>query len=82
MTTVNIEDFQSDLQHLLDQVAAGESLLITRAGKPLVKVEAVSSNSPSTTPRLLGFAEGMYPVPQDIKGPFREEIEAMFGLED
>ena len=45
MTTVAIEELQTHLDDLLDQAASGEALLITRAGKPLVKIEAISSTS-------------------------------------
>ena len=43
MTTVNIHEAKTHLSRLLEAVAAGESVVIAKAGKPvarLVRVEA------------------------------------------
>ena len=83
MTTVNLEQAQSDLQHLLERAVHGEPFLILREGKPPLKVEAAEVQEAAIpAKRRLGFLDGMYKVPNDIKGPFRDEVEEMFGLKD
>ena len=82
MTTVNIHEAKTHLSRLIDAAVKGEPFIIAEAGKPLVKVEAIQPPPPVDTNRRFGFMKGEFPVPDDIKGPFREEIEELFGLKD
>lgn len=77
METVNIHDAKTRLSQLVARAAAGEPFIIARAGKPLVKVTRLD-DSDRPKKRRLGMLEGKYTVPDDIKGPFRKEIEEMF----
>ncbi len=63
MVTVNIHEAQAQLSKLVDQAVKGEPFVITKAGKPLVKVTALSA---PPVPRRLGFLAGQIAVPDDF----------------
>ncbi len=77
MRTVTIEEAKDQLAKLVDEVAEGEEIIISIAGKPTVKV--VPYNPPKK-PRRLGGMEGMAVVARDldIKSIARDEIIEMF----
>ena len=76
MVTVNIHEAKTQLSKLVDQAVKGESFVIAKAGKPLVKVAALDAPS---TPQRLGFLVGEIAVPDDFDSMGQAEIEAMFG---
>ena len=43
MHTVNIHEAKTHLSRLVEQAAAGESFIIAKAGKPMVKVVALDT---------------------------------------
>jgi antitoxin (DNA-binding transcriptional repressor) of toxin-antitoxin stability system len=43
MRTVNINEAKRQLSRLVDQAVKGEAFVIAKAGKPLVKVEALDA---------------------------------------
>jgi prevent-host-death family protein len=63
MNTVNIHETKTHLSRLIDRAAKGESFVIAKAGKPLVKVAALDAPS---EPRRLGFLQGEIEVPDDF----------------
>ena len=77
MRTVNIHEAKTHLSRLVDRAARGESFVIAKAGKPLVKV--VPLDAADTAPgRRLGFMAGEIAVPDDFDAMGREEIDALF----
>ena len=64
------------LSRLVDAAASGETIIITRAGTPLVKVTAI--DEPKRPKQRLGFYEGSYNVPDDFDTMFAEEIADLF----
>lgn len=54
MLTVNIHEAKTHLSRLLDRAAKGESFIIAKAGKPLVKVVALETPEAGQV-RRLGF---------------------------
>lgn len=77
MRTVNIHEAKTHLSRLIAEAAKGEPFIIARAGKPVVKVEAVGT--PEKKPeRRLGFLEGRFNVPEAFDREGDEEIERMF----
>jgi prevent-host-death family protein len=76
MRTVNIHEAKTHLSRLVEQAAHGESFIIAKAGKPLVKVSAIDQES--TGERRLGFLKGQIKVPDDFDAMGAEEIEQMF----
>lgn len=76
MRTVNIHEAKTQLSKLVDEAAKGESFVIAKAGKPLVRV--VPLDAPEA-PRRLGFMAGEISVPEDFDRMGSEEIEQLFG---
>jgi prevent-host-death family protein len=65
MQTINIHEAKTHLSRLVEDAAHGNSFIIAKAGKPMVKVvpladEAVSSNHKT------GFMAGEISVPDDF----------------
>lgn len=77
METVNIHHAKTHLSRLIDKAAKGEPFIIAKAGKPMVKVMAIEDESKKVSQRI-GFMEGEGVIPDDIKTPFSDEIEALF----
>lgn len=78
MHTVNIHEAKMHLSRLVEQAAKGESFIITKAGKPLVKVVSLKAPALNQVKRL-GFLMGKIIVPDDFDQMGREEIEHLFG---
>jgi prevent-host-death family protein len=73
---VDIHAAKTQLSRLIDQAVKGEPFVITRAGKPLVKVVALDAPA---APQRLGFMDGEIAVPDDFDRMGETEITAMFG---
>jgi prevent-host-death family protein len=80
MHTVDIHEAKPQLSQLVEKASKGESFIIARAGKPLVKVTALDSPDASQI-RRLGFLAGEISVPKDFDRMGNEQIEALFGNE-
>lgn len=76
MHTVNIHEAKTNLSKLIDKAVKGESFIIAKAGKPLVKVVAIG-DADAPKPRI-GFLRGQIAVPDDFDRLGRDEIEGMF----
>ncbi|MCL2715711.1 MAG: type II toxin-antitoxin system prevent-host-death family antitoxin [Alphaproteobacteria bacterium] len=77
MQIVNIHQAKTQLSKLVERAANGESFIIAKAGKPLVKVTAISSPVAGKV-RRIGFLEGQFKVPDDFDRMGEDEIAAMF----
>ena len=78
MQTVNIHEAKTQLSRLIEQAVQGDSFIIARAGKPLVKVTRLDAPT-SGNARRLGFMAGQISVPDDFDRIGSEEIEVFFG---
>lgn len=76
MINVNIHEAKTQLSKLIEQAVQGESFIISKAGKPLVKVIALDT---PIIPKRLGFMTGEFNVPQDFNHMGQAEIMALFG---
>ena len=76
MVTVNIHEAKTQLSKLVDRAAKGETFVIAKAGRPLVKVVALDAPK---TPRRLGCLKGEFTVPADFNRMGRAEIAKLFG---
>lgn len=77
MQTVNIHEAKTQLSRLVAQAAQGAPFVIAKAGKPLVKVVAISGGEGVPVKRL-GFMQGMLQVPPDFDRMGDSAIEALF----
>ncbi|GAA0712655.1 type II toxin-antitoxin system prevent-host-death family antitoxin [Dokdonella soli] len=78
METVNIHEAKTQLSRLVDKAAKGESFVIAKAGKPLVKVTALEAPTGGQI-RRLGFMAGQIVVPDDFDRMGEAEIAQLFG---
>jgi len=77
METVNIHEAKTHLSRLVEKAARGESFVIAKAGKPMVRVCAL--DTPMTEQRQrIGFLRGRIEVPADFDNMGREQIIGMF----
>lgn len=79
MHTVNIHEAKTHLSRLIEQAAQGESFIIAKAGKPLVKVTPLQASTAKI--RRLGFMSGQFTVPDDFDHLGGRDIEQLFGSE-
>ena len=78
MKTVNIHEAKTHLSKLVEEASKGESFIIAKAGKPVVKVTALGAPTGAQV-RRLGFMAGQISVPDDFDQMGRAEIERIFG---
>ena len=78
MHTVNIHEAKTQLSRLVDKAAKGDSFVIAKAGKPLVKVTPLEAPTGERM-RRLGFMTGQIVVPDDFDRMGEAEIAALFG---
>ncbi len=77
MKTVNIHQAKTQLSRLVEEASKGEPFVIAKAGKPLVKVTALSAPVGAEVKRL-GFMAGQISIPDDFDRMGEKEIERMF----
>ena len=67
---VNVHEAKTHLSRLLERVAAGEEIVIAKAGKPIARL------SPVTIPgkRVLGLDKGRVLIADDFDAPLPEGI--------
>ena len=81
MQTVNIHEAKTHLSRLVEQAARGESFIIAKAGKPMVRVVAIEE-VPEHKPQRLGFMRGKMRVPDDFDTMYADEIARLFNGND
>lgn len=74
---VNLHDAKTHLSRLVEQAARGQSFVIAKAGKPMVRVTPVDEPGAQ---RRLGFLSGQAVISIDVKSAFEEEMLSQFGL--
>lgn len=77
MRTVNIHEAKTQLSKLVEEAFQGEPFVIAKAGKPMVKVTALSAPLGKQLKRL-GFMAGQISVPDDFDRMGQKEIERIF----
>jgi len=76
MKTVNIREAKAHLSRLVDEASEGEPFVITKAGRPIVKLDAIDAPA-KPAPRRLNFLSGQISVPDDFDAMGRREIEQL-----
>ncbi len=75
MTVINIHAAKTNLSRLVDQAAAGEEIVIARAGKPVARLVSLESKPPK---RILGLYKGQLKITQDFDAPLPDDVLALF----
>ncbi len=72
MAIVNVHVAKTHFSSLLERVAAGEEIVIARAGKPVAMLTPLSSQV--TAKRKLGRLSGSAVVPRDFDAPLPDGV--------
>jgi prevent-host-death family protein len=72
-TTVNIRAAKTQFSRLVERAAAGEEIIIAKAGKPAARL--VPLEAPAARPkRILGILAGRAVVPPDFDAPLPDDV--------
>ena len=74
MTTLNIHAAKTHFSRLIEDVAAGEEVVIAKAGKPVARLVPIGKSGK----RTLGVLKGRLRVPRNFDSPLPEEVIAAF----
>ncbi|RPJ19467.1 MAG: type II toxin-antitoxin system Phd/YefM family antitoxin [Desulfobacteraceae bacterium] len=66
MSTINLDSAQTQLPNLIKEAISGKEVIITKDGKPLVKLVPVAT--PKSKP-LFGSAKGLISMSEDFDAP-------------
>ncbi len=79
MKRVNMHEAKTHLSRLVDEAAAGQSFVICKAGKPMVRVTPLNQPDAAASVRSrLGMLRGQLSVPDDFDRMGQEEIADLF----
>lgn len=74
MSTFTVHEAKMYLSRLINKVLRGEEVIIARGKKPLVKLIALSDDTPQ---RQLGHAKGKIVISEDFDNPLEDFKEYM-----
>jgi prevent-host-death family protein len=72
--SVGVHEAKTHLSRLLEDVAAGEEVVITRRGQEIASLVPIGR----TDVRRLGMDRGRFVVPDDFDAPLSDELLASF----
>ena len=75
MISVNVHEAKTHLSRLLERVAAGEEIIISKANKPMAKLTQLSKPQMD---RVSGLDKGVIQIPDDFDAPLPEDVLALF----
>jgi prevent-host-death family protein len=75
MKQVNMHQAKTNLSRLVEEAAAGEEIIIARAGKPVARLVPLESR---LEPRKLGGLKGKLWISEDFDAALPEEIMKHF----
>ena len=75
MSTINIHEAKTHLSRFVEQAAAGEEIIIAKAGKPMAKLVPLL-RTPSH--RNLGMFKGKLNVSDDFDASLSDEVVGLF----
>ena len=75
MLTINIHEAKTYFSRFIEKAAAGEEIIIAKAGKPIAKLVPLHS---LPSPRSLGMFKGRLHVPEDFDAALPEDVAMQF----
>ena len=75
MKTVNIYEAKTRLSQLVEEAAAGEDVVIARAGRPVARLTRLQKTARK---RSLGLLDGRFKIPDDFNRPLPQEVVRAF----
>ena len=73
MQTVNVHAAKTHFSRLVDQAAAGEEIIIAKAGKPVAKLVPLAPRH-DRPKRQLGLLAGLAVIPADFDAPLPDHV--------
>ena len=73
MQTINIHAAKAHFSRLVDRAAAGEEIIIAKAGKPVAKLVPLTPSSKRPKGRL-GLLAGVAAIPCDFDTPLPDHV--------
>jgi len=77
MKTINIHSAKTHLSSLLEEVEAGEQIIIAKAGKPVARLMPLAKNNFSQS---FGALKGRIHMKSNFDDPLPAEIAKAFGI--
>lgn len=75
MKQVNIYEAKTQLSKLVEAAAAGEEVIIARAGKPAARLVALEKPAGK---RSIGVLDGQISIPEDFNAAMPDDLLAAF----
>lgn len=75
MRTVNMHAAKTHLSRLVDEAAAGEEIVIAKAGRPVARLVPLETRA---QPRRPGLLKGEIWIADDFDAPLPETVKAAF----
>jgi prevent-host-death family protein len=72
---VNVHEAKTHLSRLLEEVEAGEEIILARAGKPVAMLSPLRDKARR---RKLGVLDGRFTIPDDFNAPLPDGVLAAF----
>jgi len=69
--SINIHEAKTHLSRLVERVAAGEEIVITKAGKPMARLVPLAA---APRPKKFGLLQGQIQIPPDFDEPLPPEF--------
>ena len=79
MKTVNIHEAKTHLSRLIEDVSAGEEVIIARNGKPVARLLPVTERA---RPRQPGQWRGKVCIGADFDAPLPPALSTAFGVDE
>ncbi|MDX2237765.1 MAG: type II toxin-antitoxin system Phd/YefM family antitoxin [Hyphomonadaceae bacterium] len=76
MTIVNVHAAKTNFSRLVDQAAAGEEIIIAKAGEPVARLVPLAA--PRREKRRLGLLAGRAVIPADFDAPLPDDMMDAF----
>jgi prevent-host-death family protein len=75
---INLYEAKTNLSKLVERAAAGEEIIIAKAGRPLARLVSLKQSS---KPRVPGQLKGRIFIAPDFDAPLPEDIASVFRRE-
>lgn len=72
---INLYDAKTNLSQLVERAAAGEEIIIAKAGRPMARLVPLQAR---TSPRVVGLLKGKINIGSDFDAPLPDEIARAF----
>lgn len=79
MVTINLYEAKTNLSRLVERAAAGEEIIIAKAGRPLARLVPMNKRS---GPRPLGMFKDEIVIHDDFDAPLPDALAAAFRGEE